>query len=230
MKAKGNMYEFATTWNPLAGECPHGCIYCSTHKLRRFPVIDKKYSGDLRIDENSLSKQPHKFNDIIFVCAQTDLFADNVPKEHVLKILSNCNNLSLNYFFQTKNPERINEFKEFIPIGSILCCTIESDYIPNHIEIYKGYVPSILSRIEALKKIDWITKQITIEPIMQIFSVPYFASILESTNPIQINIGANTYKKAKLIEPTKQSVLDLIEKLEKFTVVKQKSNLQRLLK
>lgn len=26
---KGNMYDFIThTWNPIKGECPHGCTYC----------------------------------------------------------------------------------------------------------------------------------------------------------------------------------------------------------
>lgn len=34
-KAKGNMYEWVThTWNPLAGECSHGCSYCSTNNLQ----------------------------------------------------------------------------------------------------------------------------------------------------------------------------------------------------
>ena len=46
---KGNMYEWAKPWNPLGGECPHQCAYCSTNSLKRYPVIKDKYSGDLRL-------------------------------------------------------------------------------------------------------------------------------------------------------------------------------------
>jgi len=228
-KSIGNMYDFVSTWNPLAGECSHGCIYCSTNKLFRFPAVKEKYTGAVRIDENSINKQPSKNTDMLFVCAQTDLFARNVPDEIILKVLSKCNNGKVNYFFQTKNPARFVEFKNLIPIGSILCCTIEADCIPNHNDIYTGFVPCVERRLIEMKKIDWISKQITIEPIMKIYNVRYFASLIESTNPTQVNIGANSYKKLQLDEPTKSEILDLIDKLEKFTVVHKKSNLSRLL-
>ena len=58
-KSKGNMYPWLThTWNPLAGECPHKCTYCSTHNLKkRYEAIRNKYSGEPRADANQTRKQ-----------------------------------------------------------------------------------------------------------------------------------------------------------------------------
>jgi len=43
---KGNMYEWAKPWNPLGGECPHKCSYCSTNFLKqRYEAVRSKYSG-----------------------------------------------------------------------------------------------------------------------------------------------------------------------------------------
>jgi hypothetical protein len=48
---QGNMYDWCVPWNPLAGECPHKCVYCSTKSLMFRPACKKKYSGELRLDE-----------------------------------------------------------------------------------------------------------------------------------------------------------------------------------
>ena len=56
-----------------------------------------------------------------------------------------------------------------------------------------------------------------------------FAELIYYTTPNQVNIGADS-KRNNLPEPSKEKVLALIAELEKFTVVKQKSNLARLLK
>ena len=52
--------------------------------------------------------------------------------------------------------------------------------------------------------------------------------MLRDANVTQINIGADSGNN-NLSEPKKEKVLKLISKLEKITIVKQKSNLKRLL-
>jgi hypothetical protein len=69
---------------------------------------------------------------------------------------------------------------------------------------------------------------ITIEPIMD-FDLPEFLEWIKRCNPQQVNIGADTGCN-HLREPSKEKVLELIEALSKFTTVKQKKNLNRILK
>lgn len=129
-KSKGNMYDFIThTWNPLAGECTHGCQYCSTNKLKkRYPAINSKYSGNLRLVEKELKTNLGKDN-FIFVCAQNDLFAPDVSPLIIQKILSYCKSFDNKYLFQTKNSFRLNEYFEydFFPENSIFCTTVETN-------------------------------------------------------------------------------------------------------
>ena len=126
-ESKGNMYPGFKTWNPLAGECPHKCKYCSTHSLMRYPVIKAKYSGELRLDENAMLKDLGSGN-TIFVCAQNDLFAEQVPDVFIRCITDYCKRFPKNtYFFQSKNPARMIDYKYSFPKGSILCTTIESN-------------------------------------------------------------------------------------------------------
>jgi len=137
---QGNMYEFVSkTWNPLGGQCEFNCAYCSTHSFRtRFKIMREKYSGKLRIIESEMTK---KFSDkdTVFVVAQNDLFAPNVPNEVISRVLEHCNKYSAKYIFQTKNPIRFLNFlqltanKQFtqitpcIPVGSTIITTIESN-------------------------------------------------------------------------------------------------------
>ena len=72
---------------------------------------------------------------------------------------------------------------------------------------------------------------ITVEPVMKFSNAAHFADLLASFNPIQVNIGANTNRQFKLIEPDKTEILSLIKELEERNItVHQKSNLERLLK
>jgi hypothetical protein len=69
---------------------------------------------------------------------------------------------------------------------------------------------------------------VTIEPIMD-FDIDEFISMIYSIKPKQVNIGADSGNN-HLPEPTAEKVLQLIAALETFTIVKQKSNLSRILK
>lgn len=228
-KSKGNMYDFIThTWNPLAGECPHKCIYCSTNKLKtRYEVVRKKYSGEPRADFNQFRNfgKPGKF---IFVVAQNDLFADGVRDSTISRILTHCNmNNEQKYFFQTRNVERFQDWflDKMIPSNSVFCTTIETNR--NTYDISKASETS--KRAYDMWQINNVIDcYITIEPILN-FDLSDFVRMLKQCNPKQINIGADSGGN-NLPEPPKEKILQLISELEKFTIVKQKKNLKRLLK
>jgi hypothetical protein len=87
--------------------------------------------------------------------------------------------------------------------------------------------PPPFKRALAMYRID-LKKYLTIEPILD-FDLNEMIEIVKSVNPIQVNTGADSGNN-HLPEPSKDKILVLIKELEKFTIVKQKSNLSRLLK
>ena len=234
-KSKGNMYPWIThTWNPLAGECPHKCFYCSTNKLMRYPGIKNKYTGPPRLHEPELKTNLGKDN-FIFVCAQSDLFAEDVSDEVIFQIIEKCHKHSNNEFlFQTKNPQRIFEFaNELSGLDFRICTTIETNRLYDEV---MEHCPLPEDRSEAMNEIahefsfGFPNKEmyVTIEPIMD-FDLNEMSLLIEDCLPAQVNIGADSGNN-NLPEPSKEKILALISKLEKFTKVKQKSNLARLLK
>lgn len=221
---KGNMYPWAKPWNPLGGKCPHDCSYCSTNKLRRYPVIAEKYSGKPRLysDLFKLPKQPKT----IFVAAQNDLFSDDVSFMFIMRVIKECkDHPQHDYFFQTKNPVRFLSFVDVFPRDAILCTTIETNrWYP---EIMRNS-PHPELRAAAMNRIVAFEKQVTIEPIMD-FDLDEMVSMIRYCEPSKVNIGADS-KNNHLPEPSKEKLLALIEELQKFTVIERKSNLERLLK
>lgn len=222
-KSSGNMYDWVThTWNPLGGECPHKCKYCSTNKLgERYPVIKKKYTGHVELIEHELKTNLGK-NNTIFVCAQHDLFADSIPMMAVCRIIKYLKLFDNTYLFQTKNPSNLyNNYVDILPKKSIICTTIESN---NHkiseapMQVYRALGMSLIK----------LPKYVTIEPIIN-FDMAHMIEYIKMCDPIQVNIGANSDPKIKLPEPSKEKILELITELEKFTKVKLKKNLNRLI-
>jgi len=224
MKQKGNMYEFAKPWNPLGGECRHKCGYCSSLSFLRYPAFVEKYSGRPKLIEKELKNLGS--GETIFVVAQNDLFEENIINGIIRDILSHCNKYPSNkYFFQTKNPERLCKFIDLLPEDSIICTTIETNrWYPE----YMGNTPTPQERAKWMSRINGFEKHITIEPIMD-FDLEKMVNLIKRCNPSQINIG-NDSKNHHLPEPSKEKALQLIAKLEKITVVHQKSNLKRILK
>ena len=227
-KSTGNMYDFVThTWNPLGGQCPHGCSYCSTNKLmRRYPVMRDKYTGKPRLYLNALHTLGS--GNFIFVCAQSDLFAETVPDEIVKRVLDHCAQNSGNrYLFQTKNPHRIADFiGDFVWIKSVICTTIETNRWYDRI-MKNSPCPS-----DRANNMMWLSEKFdtyaTVEPIMD-FDLDPMLELIKMCNPEQVNIGADSGNNG-LPEPSAEKVKALIVELETFTKVKQKSNLGRLLK
>lgn len=237
-KSNGNMYEWIThTANPLSGECSHKCSYCYVNKLKNSkPVIANKYNGNPQISENGL-KQISGKDKFIFVCDMTDLFAENVKISNIIAILTKCSQKHKNrYLYQTKNPGRILDDNwqlkngdvipliDFIPENSVIATTIESNI---HHSEFMGETTIPFDRANSLSKISGFDKFVTIEPIMK-FHLKELVYYLKLSGAKQINIGADSGKN-NLPEPSKEEILELISELEKFTVVKQKTNLKRLL-
>lgn len=224
-KSKGNMYEDVThTWNPLGGECPHNCSYCSTNKLMRYPVIKAKYSGPPKLIEKELKTNLGSGN-IIFVCAQNDLFAKDIDFHTVFRILEHCRKFNNKYLFQTKNPKIFNSYGVHMPENIILCTTIETNrWYPD----IMNNSPETYDRAAAMESLsDFIDTHVTIEPIMD-FDLDEMVQLIVRCHPKQVNIGADSGNN-NLPEPSAYKITRLILELEKVTIVKRKSNLKRLL-
>ena len=214
-KSKGNMYPWVThTWNPIKGKCPHKCSYC----YMRFKPI-----GDLRLDEKCL-KDNLGSGKTIFVGSGTDMWAEQVPNKWIQEVLAYSRRFNNTYLFQTKNPKRFLEFcQESITFNSILGTTIETNR-----KILFSKAPSPFERRKAMTAIPrMFDVMVSIEPIMN-FDFGLFWSELKLIKPKFISIGADS-KGHNLPEPPPEKIRGLIAELEKFTDVKIKSNLNRLL-
>lgn len=229
--ANGNMYGFIDrTYNPIKhAACSHGCCYCY--------MIDMilRYGGDttLQLSEKELNIRLGSGKDI-FVGSSTDMFAADVPEEWIIKVLDHLYAFPGNrYLLQTKNPARFKEFVDH-PLFTacresvVLCTTVESDL--DYPDVSKA--PSIGERIVAMQEIAALgfLTMVTVEPIMQFTDADSFARLIASVNPCQVNIGANTSRRVKLPEPSKNEVEALITALQNLGMdVHLKSNLSRLM-
>ena len=222
-KVKGNMYGFIThTWNPIQGRCNHNCKYCYMNTVRdRY----KKFDTPVQLRENY-------FNDnlghekYIFIGSSTDIFADDVPLEWILRVFDYAKLFDNNYLIQTKNQFRaiyvIGRWN--IPVDSVLCTTLETNRY--HIDLYSDVCPSPIIRAAHFK--NWADKKmITIEPIMD-FDPILFSEMIINCEPFQVNIGADSGGN-KLPEPPREKIEELIELLAPYTTIHLKKNLRRIL-
>jgi DNA repair photolyase len=182
---------------------------------------------EVRLDEKEFKTDLGEDN-FIFVGSGCDIFAEDISREWIIKILLYCRRSDNKYLFQTKNPERLIDqiIVGGLPKKSVLCTTIESNR--EYPEI-SGMCPSILNRAVSMNQASQVIKTyVTIEPIMD-FDIDEMATLIHDCNPEQVNIGADSGGH-KLPEPSKEKIMELISELETFTKVNQKKNLSRLLK
>jgi len=215
-KTKGNMYPWTThTWNPIKGKCPHECVYCY---MNRFP------QGGLRLDEKCLKDNLGKVN-TIFVGSSTDMFAWSVLPDWILKVLNHCRNYPINtYLFQSKNPHNMYKYEPVLPLNVIVGTTIETNRPTS--EISKAPYPR--TRLAWLDQFSGIPKMLSIEPIMD-FDLDVFITCIKQVKPSFVSIGADS-KNHGLPEPPAGKIREFIQELQKFTEVKVKANLKRLMK
>lgn len=216
--SKGNMYDFIThTGNIIKGECAHKCSYCymcrwGAQKPPRFD--EKEIKGDT-LEGN-----------FIFIGSSTDMFANNIPSQWIIKALEYLSRYDNKYLFQSKNPMGMLDYLKYLPAKSVICTTLESnEFYP---DIMK-FAPTPESRAFGMKRISEMGYEtfVTIEPILD-FGHYSFIELIKDCNPSQVNIGADSGGN-KLPEPSKDKVLELIDALTGFTIINQKNNLGRLL-
>lgn len=174
----------------------------------------------VRFDEKELKTDLGSGN-FIFVGSSCDMFAENIPDEWINKALEHCYKFDNKYLFQTKNPSRVNG--DVLPKESIICTTIETN---RWITEIMQNCPTPYKRALGMYCID-LPKYVTIEPIMD-FDTSEFIDMIRGINPKQVNIGADSGRHF-LPEPSKEKVLDLISMLQRFTTVKIKPNLNRII-
>jgi DNA repair photolyase len=217
--SKGNMYEFIThTWNTIKGECYHDCSYCYMKRWGKLKPV--------RFDEKELKTDLGTGN-FIFVGSSCDMFAENIPDEWIKKTLKHMEKFDSKYLLQTKNPTRVLDFIDACVITDkcVICTTIESNR--DLLEI-KRNSPDVFKRAMAMNELSQIIDTyVTIEPIMD-FDMDIMVQLIKECNPKQVNIGADSGRN-NLPEPSKEKVLQLVSELQKFTIIHNKSNLQRLL-
>ena len=217
-ESKGNMYSWVThTWNTVKGECPHGCTYCYMKRWGK--------QRNIRFDEKELNTDLGSGN-FIFVGSSCDLFAEEISRVWITDTLVKADFYTgNNYLFQSKNPERFAEFKNYLPDGrrTRLCTTIET----NRIYPQMGKTPSPFNRALAMNQVIEYPLFVTIEPIMD-FDLDEMVRIIKICHPKQVNIGADSGNN-HLPEPSKDKLIALIEELKQFTYIDKKSNLKRLL-
>ena len=218
------MFSFITeTWNPLAGECPHRCVYCWARRLSK-RLDMKKYQGDFRLIEKELRRQ-FKSGEFVFVCDMIDLFASDVPIKHVKRILEHIGKFpETTFLLQTKNPRGYYPFLAFndIPENAILGVTVESNRswfdTPSKIKDYSdiSIAPQPIIRLAFLKRIrDTFPHRrifLSVEPILD-FNLETFVTTIKIIKPWGVAIGYDNYG-CKLPEPPLEKTLKLISKLE----------------
>lgn len=226
--SNGNMYNWGNvaTWNPLGGECLHGCSYCYVKKGRLKTI--KKYQGKIKLAEKELKTNLYKCRKLnppftIFVCSCNDLFAEKVPLDYIQKIINICWKYQNNtYLFQSKNPGRFSDFYLNFPPKTILGTTIESNRNYNNTK-----APSPAERAKKLSLFGEFKTMISIEPIMD-FDLEEFISLIKKASPDFVSIGADS-KKNILTEPNSEKIKQLIQEIKAFSKVKKKKNLNRLI-
>lgn len=221
-KTKGNMYSWTNyTYNPIRGRCKHDCSYCSIKDIaKRF----NQKQEPIHLVESELKTNLGE-GKTIFVGSSCDLFAKDIPDIWISKVLIHCKEYPKNtYIFQSKDPERIYQFRSEIPKGSLIGTTIESN-IDHHI----SKAPSMEDRAYFLGLMESgdFKRFVTIEPILK-FDLDKLVELIKMCRPNWVNVGADSKHTEGLIEPSRAEVDALIVELKKFTEVKRKTNLERL--
>ena len=152
------------------------------------------------------------------------MWAKKIPLDWIAKVLDYIEKYPKNtYLFQSKNPLQMANFVLLFPSNSILGTTIETNRDYNI-----SFAPSVKERVLWLKLLSKTFKtMVSIEPILD-FDLDILVSWIKVIQPDFVSIGADS-KNNNLPEPPRQKVLDLIDELKKFTEVKVKSNLKRII-
>jgi DNA repair photolyase len=217
------MFNIITkTWNPVTG-CYHSCIYCWARKLalRKLRNAERYRNGFIpKLNQG-------EFNDrfdggIVFVSDMGDLLGDFIPRKWIESVINYVKKFLNTYFLLlTKNPARYHEFLDKMPSNIILGVTIETNRDDLYLKKMISKAPLPSKRYEAMQKLNWDKKFISIEPILD-FDLEKFAQWIEEIEPLMIYIGYDNYNN-KLPEPSINKTLKLIEVLSETTLIIKKT-------
>ena len=236
-KKDSNMYPWISHMHSfIGGECSHKCQYCYVNNP--YSGRPEKYTGSIRLIEEELKvnydfKQNFPDGAYLFIEHINDLWAMDVPREAIERILAHCNIWPNNtYVFQTKNPERYMNFISKFPPKTVLGVTLETNRIipdisfaPNPHERFEAFMVTI-NAIKARSDID-IKTFLTLEPILQ-FDMDVLVKWIAEIKPDFINLGADS-KDHMLPEPTIDDIEELVIKLHETGIeLREKHNLSRL--
>lgn len=158
----------------------------------------------------------------IFVVAHGDLFGRWVDHRIIYKILAVCSVTHKEmWFFESKNPKRYLEFKDFFPKNTVLSTTIETNR--EYPVAIRGSTPSPMERFIAMQQVKQATNlpiHISIEPILN-FDLTDMIGWMQILAPTKVAVGYDTLNN-NLPGPPKWKTMKLIRALEKFTDVERK--------
>jgi len=189
------------------------------------------YDSKPRLVEKELKYSLGEEN-TIFVGSISDMFGDWVPEDWIKKVLEYTHRFYNTYLFQTKNPYRFKEFYDLFPYKTILGTTIETNR--DH-KLSKA--PLFDERVIWMQRMSMGTHifngesfrtMVSIEPIMD-FDLEDFVCGISTIRPEFVSVGADS-KHHDLPEPSPEKIRNLLDILEKFTEVRIKNNLRRLLR
>ena len=225
-KSTGNMYKFVThTWNPIKGICYHQCRYCYMRYLLNEPFLRPPV-----LVEGEFSRNLNEAK-VLFVGSSIDMFAKDIPDEWITKILDHCASFNedkpegghIVFLLQSKDPARILQFAHHpIMDHAIVATTLETNRYDSNI---MGNSPKITDRALAMEQMAdiGIYTMVTAEPLMD-FDLDEFVDIIRRCNPRRVNIGKNSAKDYRVLEPDPKKIRELVTSLRAFTRVEIKKN------
>jgi hypothetical protein len=212
-KATGErMYKNAKTWNPFVG-CGFACLYCSP----TFQAILKRFSKCQQCRDYAPHWHPERLDripnkPIIFVCGTGDIsFATHDQRIDIYYAMFKHaeKHPDTVFYLQSKNPAIFVGEEKFWPENTWVGTTMEtnrdtSDY---------SCAPLPKDRAEAMCRIDWPNKYLTVEPIMK-FDMCEFRDLIAGVHPDFVYIGYNSKPtQAHLPEPAYPDVIQLCNAL-----------------
>lgn len=218
--------ENAKSLNPFVG-CHHGCVYCkpSFQLLAKRMKCEQCKKFEPHFHPKRLDKTPPKTkeDEFIFFPSMGDIaFASSEYFDRMLSYAGKYPDRS--FLIQSKNPACFEGHK--FTDNVILGITLETDKRIYHTpSLYTTYVriskaPTPIFRFVDFKGLKHTHKIVTIEPILD-FSETLKKWIFQ-IDPETVYIGYDNHR-CGLPEPRLEKTLELIDALEKFTEVREKT-------
>lgn len=215
-----NMYPWVDmTKNPIRGKCPHACTYCYVPHSR----AKRLYESEPYLVESFFRKGLGS-GKTIFMGSCFDIWARQILGEWKWKILDKCvANPNNTYLFQSKDTQAMWTWSGSFPPNVIVGTTVETNRPTEKI----SNAPCPRTRLAWLDHFVGIDRMISVEPVMD-FDLDTLVICINQVAPKFVSIGADS-KGHNLPEPLPEKLKELISELQKFTEVKLKKNLDRMI-